>query len=89
MDMLRDAEKTVENFDLGGHVLPRCMHSDIQKFVGQVCEELCMLYPVANTDPASVLRIFKQHLEHKKHKQARLEPGPAARADAASADAVP
>lgn len=86
---MQEAKKTVEAVDSGQQILPRCMHSDIHDFVGQVCEELCMLYPVASTDPASVLRIFKQQLEHKAHKQTMPQASTGAQAKAGACDAAP
>ena len=89
LQMLHEAQKTVEALDSGERILPRCMHSDIHEFVGQVCRELCMLYPVASTDPASVLRIFKQHLEHKKDKPVKTQASPVAYAETPAASAAP
>ena len=71
--MLHEAEKTVEALESGRHILPRCMHSDIHEFVGQVCQELCMLYPGASANHTRVLRIMKQHLEQIALKQTKTQ----------------
>ena len=80
LQMLHEAEKSMDALEPGQHILPRYMHSDLHEFVACVCKELVMLYPGVGDDYSTVLRTFKQHLEQRAHAQtgAQIEtPAPA------------